>query len=148
VGFIEDIEDGDDEMFIVIAVLPDRSVSLRFVSDVALLLRRWGAAEQAVPVAVFQAERQSFADAAGIKPVFPQTVDFAWAADKLSKAPIVPQMAQTVLKHLARLDTAEVAGVIAEWHAAAPVEKPRLSYREAAALKEWDDADWRDYLDD
>jgi hypothetical protein len=148
VGFVEDVESDEGEKFMVVAVLPDRTVSLRLVGQVDRLLRSWGADERIVPVAVFQAERQSFADAAGLKPVFPQTVDFAWAADKLSKAPIVPQMAGVVLKYLQRLDMHEVAAVIAEWHSAAPVEKPRLSYREAAALKEWDDADWRDYLDD
>jgi hypothetical protein len=148
VGFVEDAESADGQKFLVVLVLPDLTTSLHLVTDVDKLLRQTGTPSGAVPMAVFQAERESFAEHAGLKPVFPQTVDFGWAADKLSKAPVVPAMLGVVGRYLARLDMHEVAGVVAAWAAGAPADVPRLSYREAAALKEWDDADWRDYLDD
>jgi hypothetical protein len=148
VGFVEEAESTEGQKFLVVAVLPDRSVSLRLVEDVALLLRKWAAPERAVPVAVFQAERQSFADAAGLDPVFPQTVTFDWAASKLAKAPIVPEMALVVLKYLQRLDTKAVAQVVRDRAEGAPAPAPRLSYREAAEARGWDEDNWRDYIED
>jgi hypothetical protein len=148
VGFIESAESGDGQKFMVVLVLPDLTTSLHLVTDVDGLLRRTGTPLRAVPVAVFQAERQSFADASGIDPVFPQAVDFEWAAAALSKAPVVPEMAKVVLKYLARLDTKVVAGVLRDWAEGAPAPAPRLSYREAAEHRVWDEDNWRDYIDD
>jgi hypothetical protein len=148
VGFVEDAEDTDGVQFLVVAVLPDRSVSLRFVADVDQLLRKWGRESKCVPVAVFQADREAFADAAGIDPVFPQTVDFGWAASALAKAPVVPEQRVNVVKHLARLDTKAVAQVLRDWAEGAPAPAPRLSYRQSAEQRVWDEDNWRDYLDD
>jgi hypothetical protein len=148
VGFVEDAESSAGQRFMVVLVLPDLTTSLHLVSDVDGLLRRTGTPLRAVPMAVFQAERESFADAAGIDPVFPQTVDFEWAAERLAKAPIVPEQLSAVGRYLARLDTREVAKVVAAWAACAPAPRPRVSYREAAALKGYDPDNWRDYIDE
>lgn len=139
VGFVEEAESGGGQ-FLVVLVQPDLVTSLHVVSDVDKLLRRTGTPSGAVPLAVFQVDRESFCQVAGLKPVFPQTVGFGWAASVLAAAPIVPEQRATVLRYLGGLDTDVVARVLVEWQAATPAE-PRLR-------AERRDLDLSDYLDD